>query len=802
VLRRAHTTHPNTGAPLTVPGQDGDTTLLFNGWRIRPAGRSLPTGDMLLGGAISPDGKTLAIANCGWNTHALHIVDIETEKEVANLPVSRAWNGIAWAPDGRKIYLSGGIANNIYVFTKGDTDTWTMGDGLKLKGNDDKKTAIAGLALSADGRTLFVLNDSDDSLYVLDTASGETISRTQVGDHPVTCRLTPDGKALYVANWGGSEVVRVDVSDPTRPAVAAHLTTGAHPNDLALSADNRLFVSCGNADAVSILDTRDGKPMETIKTTPTPRAPSGSTPNALALAPDGKTLYIANADNNAVCVVDVSHPGRSRPRGFIPTGWYPTAVLVSADGRKVLIGSGKGTGARPNPAKSPINQTVPTGFEYIGHQLNGLLSFVETPDETQLAEYTKQVYANTPYKDAQLREASAERKTIIPARIGERCPIKYVLYIIKENRTYDQVFGDLSQGNSDPNLCLFGRDVTPNHHALAEQFVLLDNLYCNGEVSADGHPWSTSAYCTDFNQRSWVLSYSMHGSTAASNAVDDPPAGFLWEACARKGLTYRSYGEYSGHKSLAGHTSERYVGKVMSGDAPPGRDTERADIFIEEFKAFEQKGTIPRFMVMSLGEDHTRGTTPGAFTPKAAVASNDQALGKIVETISHSSVWKEFAIFVIEDDAQNGPDHVDAHRTAGLVISPYTRRKVVDSTMYSTVSMLRTMELILGLPPLSQYDAAATPMFASFTDKPDLTPYSAVPPSLDLSARNPAVAYGAKESSRMDWSDYDRIDEDRLNRILWHSLKGRNVPYPAPVRSIVTPASPDVPASHADADGQ
>jgi phospholipase C len=390
------------------------------------------------------------------------------------------------------------------------------------------------------------------------------------------------------------------------------------------------------------------------------------------------------------------------------------------------------------------------------------------------------VRANTPYRDTQLAQAPAPSGSPIPHRIGEPSPIRYVLYIIKENRTYDQVYGDLPQGNGDPNLCLFGRQVTPNQHALAEQYVLLDNIYCAGEVSQDGHPWSTQALVSDYTQRAWPAAYSGKGSIAPEDNLKDTKAGFIWEACARAGLTYRSYGEYADHKSLIGHHSEAYIGKVKYGSYSAARDTGRADIFCAEFKEYERTKTIPRFMVMSLGENHTHGTAPGQHTPKACVASNDVAVGRIVETISRSSVWNQYAIFIIEDDAQNGPDHVDAHRTAALVISPYTRRHAVDSTFYSTNSMLRTMELILGIGPLSQYDAAATPMVASFTNRADLTPFTALPAQIDLEAKNKRTEYGAAASARMDFSEYDRIDEDTLNRVLWHSIKGRNVPYPKP----------------------
>jgi YVTN family beta-propeller protein len=784
-IRSAHIKHPKTGAAIIIPGKDGDSTILHNGWRITPAGRPVETGDMLLGGALSPDGKTLAIANAGYNVHAIHLVDIGTEKEIARLPVVKTWNGIAWSPDAKTIYASGGVNNtvdDIYRFQRDEAGGWKKLGGFKLIGAVDKKICVAGIALSADGSILYALNDSDNKLYAINTADGSALFNVAVGDHPVTLRLSKDGKKAYVANWGGSEVAVVDISGPSNSGVIKRLPTGAHPNDIALTADGRLFISCGSADAVSVYDASTYQMVETIRTTLTPRSPSGSTPNAVAVTGDNKRLYIANADNNDVCVVDISARNKSRIEGFIPTGWYPTALLTSPDGGKVIIGSGKGVGTHPNPSADPKR---PMSFPYIGTQLNGMLSFVDAPDSNKLRDYTKQVVMNTPYKDSLLSQV-AGRKTAIPRRVGDTSPIKYVLYIIKENRTYDQVFGDMPKGNGVLSLCLFGSDVTPNQHALAEQFVLLDNLYCNGEVSQDGHPWSDAAYVTDFTQRAWVTAYSRKGEAPGGGQVTDPPSGYLWESAGKKGLSFRSYGEMSGHKSLVGHTNLAFIGKGGPNQPAPGRDTDRADIFIQEFKEYEAAKTIPQFMVMSLGENHTRGTAVGAFTPKAMVASNDLAVGKIVDAISHSSVWKEFAIFVIEDDAQNGPDHVDSHRTTGLVISPYTRRAVVDSTMYQTASMIRTMELILGLDPLSQYDAAATPMFESFTDKADLAAFTALPAKIDLNAKNGQTAYGAAESSRMNWSEYDRVDENALNRILWHSIKGRNVPMPAPVRSVVS----------------
>ncbi|MCC6727958.1 MAG: bifunctional YncE family protein/alkaline phosphatase family protein [Chthonomonadales bacterium] len=807
VTSRARQSHPRTGAAITLPGADGGGVLLHSGWRISPAGRHSPFGDMLLGGAISPDGRTLAIANCGYGAHALNLLDVASEKTIATLRVPKAWRGIAWTPDSRGLYMSAGPANplcDVYRFRSVNGGEWQRGEGIRLATPASLDRCVAGLALSRDGSRLYALNMPDGRLYVLDSASGKELSHVEVGLRPAACALAPGGDALHVANWGGGEVVTVALAGPGAPRVSARIRTPPHPNDIAVGAGARLYVSCGNANTVAVLDAGRGRQVEAICVALSPRAPVGTTPNALALSPDRRTLYVANADNNSVCVVDVADrpaprdgdhhdelpsgrgPAPSRVLGFIPTGWYPSAVCVTPPGDRIIVCSGKGMGTRSNPARVPINPIVPAGFEYIARQLSGMVSFVDRPSLTALARYTREVVGNTPYRDELIGRAAARRETAVPARVGEHSPIRYVLYIIKENRTYDQLFGDVPRGNGDPSLCLFGREVTPNHHALAEQFVLLDNLYCNGEVSQDGHPWSTAAYVTDFTQRSWVLGYSGKGRLPGGNELTDSSGGFIWEACRRRGLSVRSYGEYSGHPSLEGNESLAYVGKAGPGSAPPGRDTDRADVFIREFREFERTGKVPRFIVISLGEDHTRGTAPGANTPKACVASNDLALGRIVEAVSRSRIWKECAILVIEDDAQNGPDHVDAHRTAGLLIGPYVRRGHLDSTMYTTTSMLRTMELILGLPPLSQYDAGAAPMYASFTTRADLTPYTALPARIDLEARNLASAYGAAQSARMDWSEYDRIDEDALNRILWHSIKGADAPYPAPVRSATT----------------
>jgi YVTN family beta-propeller protein len=784
--------HPVSGQEVTVPGQNGPNAMLVSGWRTTPAGRQLESGDMILSGQVSPDGKLFAFTNTGYTRHGLHIVDLATEKEIATFPLEQSWSGLAFSPDGSRIFVSSGAGypgSDIQYFDRWDKEGWKEArTGFSLLGAAKDKTAVSSINVSADGKLLYALNNSDDHLYIVETHGARAVARLKVGDHPISSKLSKDGKTLYVANLGEATVAIVDVSDASWPKVTATLATDPHPNDIALTVDQRLFVSCGNSNNVISFDLETRQRHEVISTALGPKAPAGSTPNSLALSPDGQVLYVANADNNTVAVIDVKERGRSRPLGFLPTGWYPTFIATTTDGKRVVVASGKGVGTGPNRVKRPIDPIAPSvSFQHHGNQLNGLISFIDVPDAKKLAEFTKQVYDNALYRDTLLETSGAAGGSIVPTKVGESTPIMHVLFIMKENRTYDQVFGDLKQGNGDPSLTLFGRDVTPNQHALAEQFVLLDNLYCSGEVSQDGQPWTMSAYATEFTERAWTLSYSKHGSLNIGGGVSEQSTPYIWELARSKGLTARTYG-MGNRRGVADIRSARFDQPPADRQLQRARDYDRADRFVEEFEEMDRDGKVPNFMFMSLGENHTSGTTPGAFTPKAQVASNDVAVGKIVEAITKSKVWNASAIFIIEDDAQNGPDHIDSHRTAGLVISPYVKRKVVDSTMYSTVSMLRTIELLLGLPPMTQHDAAAPPMVNSFMAKPDLSRFTALPARIDLMTKNPAQGYGAIASARMDFREYDRIDEDVLNRILWHSIKGVDVPYPAPVRQALPTA--------------
>jgi YVTN family beta-propeller protein len=800
----------------TRPGLSEGGFLLPNGWTISPVGRQVTLTDLPLNILPLADSRYALVATSGYNKHELSFVDLESGLVISAEPVVQSWFGLALSQDQHKVWWSGGGSGGLHTFDLKDgkfarTSPAEVSPAKPAKDKSRKdpgseKHFRSGLALDAGRNVLYSLDINAGTITALPLAGGAP--RTMAcGGRPYDVAVARGGRQLYVSDWARRALL---VLDAESLRVVSRIAVAEHPNQIAVHPrDDRLFVACASSNCVSVVDTRRGLVTETIMTSLFPRAPEGSTPDALAVAPDGQTLYLANADNNCVAVIDISRINASQVKGFIPTGWYPTAVAVTPDNRNLLVGVGKGNQTRANPisrepppALEPNPRRLP--YPYIGTTLSGALSVVAIPDDRQLATYTQTVYRNCPYSDKLLEQVPLPRETAIPTRVGDPSPIKHVVYIIKENRTYDQVLGDLKQGNGDPSLVMFGRQVTPNHHKLAEEFVLLDNLYCNGQVSRDGHPWSTMAYHTDYIARDWHLTYSGRKGVADDDEdnLTKAPSGYLWDACARVGLSYRSYGEYGRRVSqsdgtfkmeasvpgLVGHVCPDYA--VPRAAGKPLRDTENVEVFLKEFRQFEKDGALPRFMVLSLGEDHTVGTKPGGYTPQASVASNDLALGQLVDAVSHSKYWPEIAIFVIEDDPQNGPDHVDAHRTVGLVISPYTKRQFVDSQQYSTVSMIRTIELILGLPPLSQYDAAARPMFNSFTNRPNLRPYQHVANLVNLDAVNLKTAYGAERSEKMDFSDYDKVDDFELNEILWRAIKGKDAPMPPAVRRAIAQRAP------------
>jgi phospholipase C len=476
-------------------------------------------------------------------------------------------------------------------------------------------------------------------------------------------------------------------------------------------------------------------------------------------------------------------------------------VRVTRDGQTLVVANGKGVTSAANPRGpfpgSPVAHNLQ---EYIGGLLQGTVSLIDLPAAKkragQFGAWTKAAYACSPLDAAATPRGTRPEGNPVPAQVGEASPIKNVIYIVRENRTYDQVLGDMPEGNGDARLCLFPEKVTPNAHALAREFVLLDNFFADGEVSADGHEWTMAAQASDFVEKMWPLSYGHNARqkydypSEGHYPVAYPANGYLWNRAAEAGVSYRSYGEFCDSPGRGPALSESSL-PILAGHIDPYykawdldyADVKRADRFAAEIRRYETERGMPRLQVLRLGNDHTSGTRAGARSPTAQVADNDLALGRIVAAVTHSKFWAETAIFVLEDDAQNGPDHVDAHRMPALVISPWTKRHAVDSTLYSTTSMLRTIELILGLQPMSQFDAAAMPMWASFSGQADLTPYTERPAQVDLDEPNPKLAWGARESQKMDFTAPDKADDIQLNEIVWRSVRGRQSPMPAPVRA-------------------
>jgi YVTN family beta-propeller protein len=795
--------------------QPDGSILVSTGQRLTPAGLHLEVSDRPLGMVRSPDGHVLAVVTgSNFAPRSLHIIDISKKGVIQSIPVGDSFVGVAFDSSGNKLFVGGGHDDEVKMFERPVGGEFRPIDSVKIEG-----AAPSGLALSADGKTLYVALNLKHAVAVIDTATRH-FTEVPVGNYPYTIVLSR-GK-VYVSNWGGRRARPEDITYGAFPVVLDPRTgipssgtvsvleqatgkvlhqidVGLHPSALAVSPDGRqLFVANANSDSVSVVDTETDRVTTTLNVRLFRSAPLGSSPNALTVSRDGKTLFVANAANNAVAVVrpeDTSNP----VRGFIPTGWYPTAVALSEDGKQLCVASGYGFGSL---AATPPERK---GRSY--RDRAGVVSILDVPSAARLKVMTRQVLANNraEQKPSSLQETKQATRPAIPIGPADLSPIRHVFYIIKENRTYDQLFGDIPAGNGDPSLVQFGREVTPNHHALAEQFVLLDNYYAPGDQSALGHRWCTQGYASD-----WVHKYS--NGRNDGNPMLFAPSDFLWDNAKEHGVTVRAYGE-RGVSTITPATagwSEIYndwksgAGKVTI-EASPGvlglrgiynphyagfntkiTDQRRADEFLREFAEFEKNGNLPRLTVLLLPQDHTNGTAPGYPTPRACVADNDLALGRIVEAISRSRYWKESAIFVTEDDAQNGLDHVDGHRTVGLVISPWTRRSAVDSTFYTTINMYRTIEQILGLPPSNQFDLAADPMFPVFAADPDYTPYQGLRNRVPLDEMNPplhalkglALAL-ASASLRMDFTEPDAVPEDVLNRAIWHSARGYRSQYPA-----------------------
>jgi YVTN family beta-propeller protein len=785
-----HTLAQSASAPAAVPGNLTDgTTLLPNGWRIQPAGKHLRVGDMPLNLTQTPDSKYLVVTSNGLARPSFSIVDLATWTIKSSMPLDNAWFGLAWHPDGTRLYSAGAAQNNVQEFnyangviTRARTFTLPAVSGQSFAG---------GVAVAPDGKTLYVTRVFAQTVSAIDLATGLVTATVSLPAEPYSNVVSADGRKLFVSLWGGA---RVQVYALPALVLLEEYATGEHPNALLASRDGkRLFVACGNSASVWVFDTFSGEALEQISMSLTPNAPATATPNSLALSPDGNTLIVSTADNNAVAVVDVSNGGRSVFSGFVPTGWYPTGAIFSNDGKQMFFLSGKGlvSAAKPTDDDGQI-------------RLQGAVSMLPVPDRVTLADYNRRVIGLTPYSDAIMMNPNVPVGSPIPRVVGGSSPIKHVFYVIRENRTYDSILGDLKQGNGDPSLNLFGSVITPNAHALAEQFVLFDNFYVDADVSYDGHAFSTAAYATDVIQKIWQTFYANRGGMYLGEGdgimrnpfgnLTAPESGYIWDYAARARVSVRSYGEFVQHLTKSASGDVVAIGSVpgLKGLVAPSfagfdleiSDQKRVDYWLQEFTGFVRDNNLPQLSIIHLGNDHTRGTTPGAPTPRAMIADNDLALGRVVEAIANSVYWKDSAIFVVEDDAQSGPDHVDSHRSVALVASPFAKRGFVDHTFYSTSGMLRSMELILGLPPMSTYDAAATPLFNAFQSTPNLSAYRRSTPNVALDERNPPAAIGATASLAMDWSDADLTPEEPLNEIIWRSVKGPDVPMPPPRRSV------------------
>jgi YVTN family beta-propeller protein len=797
------------------PAADG-TALTPIGFTITPAGRQSTLGDLPLNAVASPDGRWLVVSNDGQGTQSLQVLDTTTGTVTQTLPYpapKALFVGLAFTPDGTTLYASGG-GNNLlrrYSFSAG---TLREGPPIPLTtgaAGGGPTLMPAGIAVTPDGGRLLVADQQADAVSLVDLATG-VVHTSPAGHHPYWVVITADGRSGYVSDQGGNAVTVFDLTGP-RPALQKAITVGTHPNKMVASPDGHtLYVADGDSDELSVIDTTTTAVTRTISLSPYPGAQVGSDPDALALSSEGRTLYVANAGNNDIAVVDTAS---GRIKGLIPTGWYPTA-LVATD-RALHVTNGKGLGAGPNTGPghpNPYDPATAAPDQYAGSMMVGTLSTVPLPaTDAQLQAWTEQVARNDGFGSTGDPGSPPPGPVIVPRHPGEHSPIQHVIYVVKENRTYDQVFGNLGKGNGDPSLNLFGPESAPNSRALESQYVTFDNFYADAEVSAQGWNWSVAANSNPYSEQVWPANYSERGAPYPAESADpaiapnrDPAQAYIWDRLAAAHISFRNYGFYVSPQPdgsvratdavLDAHTDHAFRGfDLACPDSPnsftprkPSCGPARVTEWKKEFERYVTGGDLPTVELVRLPNDHNAGTTVGAPTPRAYMADNDWALGQLVDAVSHSKYWASTAIFVTEDDAQNGPDHVDAHRTLAELISPYTRTGRVDSTFYSTASMLRTIELIVGLRPLTQFDAYATPMLAPFVPRPDLTPYTALKPTQNLQEVNPVDAPFATQSERQDLTREDRIDMAQFNQAIWASIKGPSTPMPAP-RHTVFPAS-------------
>ncbi len=856
----------NFPATTVSVGRDAGTLITPVNQIVTPAGTLVELPGMRPQAlALSPDEKILVAAGL---THELVVLDPSTGQILQRvaLPSGQAreqaavaaeilspdgkarvsFTGMAFSPDGNRIYLSN-VNGDIKVFSVGRDKKVSPLVSFPLPPSDVPSRSAeipAGIAVSADGKAIYVALNLSNRLIELDAVTGKVLRLWNVGSAPFDVVLA--GHKAYVSNWGGRRPdagnitgpagqgtrVRVDarsianegsvtVIDLAQPAVSSmqnQIVIGPHACALALSPNGRWLVAASaGADMLSVIDTRDDQVVESFSARQNPSDLFGAQPNALAFDRSGKKLFVCNGTQNAVAVYQFS-PRETKLLGLIPVGWFPGAIVFDAKRSQLCVANLKDIAAKTEKGKQGA-----IGYGFNTHQYCGTLSLVSIPSKTELAAFTQMALANLRYPllaQAKLPPRSDRSPVPVPERVGEPSVFKHVLYIIKENRTYDQILGDMPEGNGAADLCIFGERVTPNQHKLVREFTLLDNTYCSGILSADGHNWSDSALATEYVERSfgsWPRSYPSGGGEKSRDALAYSTAGFIWDNVLAHGRTFRDFGEFCTNFRLWKNSTRKgqptwtdcYQDFINRTQATANRsepdleslrpyivtdfpgwdlnvpDVVRAATYIEHLKRDEAAGTMPDFTMIWLNCDHTSGTKVGLPTPAAQVADNDLAVGQIIEAVSHSKFWKDTCIFIIEDDPQNGWDHVSGYRTTAYVVSPYTKRHAVVGTQYNQTSLLRTMELMLGLPPMNQMDATATPMFDCFTNQPDFTAFTAVTNNVPLDDMNPPLKKVADAQSRQDayvsarlpLNQPDRCPEGVLNRILWRATMG-NKPFP------------------------
>ena len=722
--------------------------LLPTGVSLDPSGRAIDVGNMPLAMAVAPDGKHAVVLLSGYKTEGLQVVDLDSGTVTQTIAKPSTFIGLTFSPDGKSVYASGGNNDVIYAYA------WRHGQLVDERAISIKSEAglryPAGLACSPDGKLLYVAENVGDSLAVVDLAKGEVVQRLPTEHYPYAVAVAPDGE-VWLSAWGGWSVSAFRTRDG-RLAADEKLRVGRHPSALLLHGA-KLYVALASVDQVAVVDTKSRRVTGKFDDR-SPGGPSeGSTPNALALSNDGKQFFVAEADNNAVAVFSTA---TRKLLGRVPVDWYPSALTALPD--RLLVLNSKGHGTHPNPhGTTPLTNRDET--DYTLSLINGTIRTIALPLAGLAAQSRRAAAAN--------RWNVAPKKTAYP-------PFKHVIYIIKENRTYDQVFGDMPQGDGDPSLLFFGRDSSPNHHALAERFGLFDRFFTNAEVSQQGHFWSTAAYVTDYGEKTIHPTYADKRPALDDDGdVDEPAEGFLWTRALQKGISLRIYGEmalpdgkdkktyHSLKKEAQPYTCPAYPAFDMSIS-----DQVRAGVWLAELKEFTARGTMPRLEVIHLPSDHTSGGRAGRPTPRAYMADNDLALGHMIEALSQTPFWRDTVVFVVEDDAQDGPDHVDSHRSIAFVISPWSRGGVQHHFM-NTTDVVGAIGAILGLRPMSQFDLRARPLEGVFAEKPDLAPYRALTPSVPLDEKNPAKGKAAELSAPIDFSKVDGVNDQLFNRILW-----------------------------------